>query len=502
MRKCYMSEFRIGNGFMSSNKGSTGSMSAREISNGVAEKKCSAFEITKMYIEKVKTTEETIGAFLTICEESAKAQAKVIDEKIRAGMPVGRLAGVPVAVKDNICTDGIRTTCASKMLESFIPPYNATVVEKLMGEDAIIIGKTNMDEFAMGSSTENSAFKITKNPRDIDRVPGGSSGGSAAAVASGMVPVSLGSDTGGSIRQPAAFCGIVGLKPTYGLVSRYGLIAFGSSLDQIGPLSKTVEDSALMLQVIQGKDDKDSTSYRGEYQQDYAGRLGMDIKGLKIGVLKEYITDGLDSEIASSIKDSIRHFESIGAAVDEISLPAAGDGLSAYYIISSAEASSNLARYDGIRYGYRAKDYADIEELIEKSRSEAFGTEVKRRIMLGTYALSSGYYDAYYNRAQKYRKVLRSQLAGVFGSYDLILGPTTPVLPFKIGERSGDPLQMYLADIYTIIVNLAGLPAISIPCGFSREGLPIGIQLIGPHYGEQTMLQAAYALEQELKLEL
>lgn len=480
----------------------SGFMGIHEISSGVAGKKYSAEEIARTYIEKIKAADETIGAFLTICEESAIAQAKAVDEKIRDGKQPGRLAGVPVAVKDNICTDGIRTTCASKMLENFIPPYNATVVQKLLSEDAIIIGKTNMDEYAMGSSTENSAFKITKNPRDVTRVPGGSSGGSAAAVASGMVPVALGSDTGGSIRQPAAFCGTVGLKPTYGLVSRYGLIAFGSSLDQIGPLSKTVEDSALMLEVIQGKDEKDSTSYRGEYRQDYTGILGRGIKDLKIGVLREYFTDGLDSEIASSVNESIRCLECLGAAVDEISLPAAGDGLSAYYIISSAEASSNLARYDGIRYGYRPKDYADLDELMEKSRSEAFGAEVKRRIMLGTYALSSGYYDAYYNRAQKYRKLLRSQLAGVFEKYDLILGPTSPVLPFKIGERSGDPLQMYLADIYTIIVNLAGLPAISIPCGFSREGLPIGLQLIGPHYREATILQTAYALEQELKLDI
>ena len=358
-----------------------------------------------------------------------------------------------------------------------------------------------MDEFAMGSSTENSAFRITKNP-GCHQSPGGLvrriSRGSCRRYGAGIA----GSDTGGSIRQPAAFCGIVGLKPTYGLVSRYGLIAFGSSLDQIGPMSKTVEDCALMLEAIQGRDDRDSTSYRGEYQQDYAGRLSGDIKGLKIAVLKEYFTDGLENEIASSLNESIRRLEGLETSVDEVSLPAAGDGLSAYYIISSAEASSNLARYDGIRYGYRPKEYADVDELMEKSRSEAFGTEVKRRIMLGTYALSSGYYDAYYKRAQKYRKLLRSQLAGVFEKYDLILGPTSPVLPFKIGERSGDPLQMYLADIYTIIVNLAGLPAISVPCGFSRDGLPIGLQLIGPHYGEQVLLQAAYALEQDLKLGL
>jgi aspartyl-tRNA(Asn)/glutamyl-tRNA(Gln) amidotransferase subunit A len=477
-------------------------MSAFEIIKGIAEKRFSAEEVFESHMKRIKEKDPDIGAFLTLCEEQGLAQARTVDKKISEGRPVGRLAGVPTAVKDNICTDGIRTTCASKMLGDFIPPYNATVVEKLLDEDAVIVGKTNMDEFAMGSSTENSAFKITKNPRDTTRVPGGSSGGSAAAVAAGMVPAALGSDTGGSIRQPAAFCGAVGLKPTYGLVSRYGLIAFGSSLDQIGPVTRTVTDSALMLEVIQGHDKKDSTSYSGEYRQNYTDCLKKDIKGLRIAVPKEFFSDGLDEEIAASVQESIRCLEGLGAAVDEISLPAAGDGLSAYYIISSAEASSNLARYDGIRYGYRAKDYANVDELMEKSRSEAFGTEVKRRIMLGTYALSSGYYDAYYNRAQKYRKVLRKQFAEVFGSYDLILGPTSPVLPFKIGERSSDPLKMYLADVYTIIVNLAGLPAISVPCGSSREGLPVGLQLIGPHYGECKILQAAYAFEQEMKPEV
>jgi aspartyl-tRNA(Asn)/glutamyl-tRNA(Gln) amidotransferase subunit A len=477
-------------------------MSAWDISKGIAEKKFSAEEVFESHIKIIKEKDPEIGAFLTVCEEQALEQARAVDKKISEGKPVGRLAGVPTAIKDNMCTDGTRTTCASKMLEDFIPPYNATVVDKLLDEDAVIIGKTNMDEFAMGSSTENSAFKITKNPRDITRVPGGSSGGSAAVVAAGMVPVSLGSDTGGSIRQPAAFCGVVGLKPTYGLVSRYGLIAFGSSLDQIGPVSNTVQDSALMLEVIQGHDRRDSTSFSGEYYKDYAACLKKDISGMKIAVPKEFFIEGLDEEIAASVRESIKCFEGLGAVVEEISLPAAGDGLAAYYIISSAEASSNLARYDGIRYGYRAKDYTNIDELIEMSRSEAFGAEVKRRIMLGTYALSSGYYDAYYNRAQKYRKVLKGQFEEVFGKYDLILGPTSPVLPFRIGERSSDPLQMYLADIYTIIVNLAGVPAISIPCGKSREGLPVGLQLIGPHYGESRILQAAYAFEQEIKLEL
>lgn len=487
---------------MSSEYKSGGYMSAVEIKRGIESKCFSAEEITKKYLNKIKAADTVIGAFLTVCEESALSQARAIDEKIGAGKPLGRLAGVPVAIKDNICTDGIRTTCASKMLEDFIPPYNAEVVEKLLCADAVIIGKTNMDEFAMGSSTENSAFKTTRNPRDIARVPGGSSGGSAAAVAGDMAPVSLGSDTGGSIRQPAAFCGIVGLKPTYGLVSRYGLIAFGSSLDQIGPLSKTVADAASMLEVIQGHDTKDSTSYSGEYPTNYTAGLADGVKGLKIAVPKEFFTAGLDEEIASAIKMSISRFEGLGAEIDEISLPLVNEGLSAYYIISSAEASSNLARYDGIRYGYRTGEFENLVDLIEKSRSEAFGPEVKRRIMLGTYALSSGYYDAYYNRAQKYRDILKEQLASVFGRYDIILGPTSPVLPFKIGERSSGPLEMYLADIYTINVNLAGLPAISVPCGFSREGLPVGLQLTGSHFGEMKLLKAAYALEQDLRPKL
>ncbi len=477
-------------------------MSAREIIDGITEKKFTAVEIAEDCIAEIKASDAEIGAFLTICEEQALAQARAVDRRIREGVPAGRLAGVPVAIKDNICTDGILTTCASRMLEDFIPPYNATVVEMLLAEGAVVVGKTNMDEFAMGSSTENSAFKITKNPIDITRVPGGSSGGSAAAVAAGMVPLSLGSDTGGSIRQPAAFCGVVGMKPTYGLVSRYGLIAFGSSLDQIGAFSRTVSDCALTLQVIQGNDKRDSTSHRGEYQKDYTFGFGKNIKGLRIGAPREFFRNGLDDEIAVSVKESIKCFESLGAIVDEISFPASGDGLSAYYIISSAEASSNLARYDGIRYGYRTQEYENINELMAKSRSEAFGTEVKRRIMLGTYALSSGYYDEYYKRAQKYRKVLMGQFDEIFNSYDLILGPTSPVLPFKIGERSSEPLQMYLADVYTVIVNLAGLPAISIPCGFSCEGLPVGLQLIGPRFGEGKILQAAYRLEQEMKLGL
>lgn len=480
----------------------SGFLSAVEIREGIGAKRFSAREIISECFKYIKHKECEIDAFLTLCEDRAMEQAKAIDAKVEGGKALGVLAGVPVAIKDNICTDGIRTTCASKMLEDFIPPYNATVIQKLLNEDAIIVGKTNMDEFGMGSSTENSAFKITKNPCDTSRVPGGSSGGSAASVASGMVPVALGTDTGGSIRQPAAFCGVTGLKPTYGLVSRFGLIAFGSSLEQIGPIAKNVKDCALLQSVIQGSDKMDSTSYKGEYYKDYLNNLDAGIKGLRIAVPENFFSEGLDEEIACSIKESIEILKALGAKVYEITFPVAEEGLSAYYIISSAEASSNLARYDGIRYGYRTKEYETFDDLIEKSRSESFGTEVKRRIMLGTYVLSSGYYDKYYNRAQKYRKVLKRQFEEIFKEYDIILGPTSPVLPFKIGEKMSNPLEMYLADIYTINVNLAGIPAISLPCGFSHEGLPVGLQLIGAPFGEEKILKAAFALEKALDLRL
>ncbi len=475
-------------------------MTADEIRSGIINKSFTALEVVTSLFERIGKVESKVDGYLTLCEEEAKKQAKRIDEKIAKGEAVGKLAGIPIAIKDNICTDGIKTTCASKILNDFIPPYDATVVKKLKEADAIIIGKTNMDEFAMGSSTENSSFKKTKNPWDLDRVPGGSSGGSGAVVGAGMSPLSLGSDTGGSIRQPAAFCGVVGLKPTYGLVSRFGLIAFGSSLDQIGPFSKTVKDCALTLEVIQGEDKLDSTSVKQSFTEDYLSTIENGVKGMKIGVPSEFFQSGLDEEIAASIKNSIEKFKEMGAIVEEISLPITEAGLSAYYIISSAEASSNLARFDGIRYGYRTAEFEGIDELIEKTRTEAFGDEVKRRIMLGTYALSSGYYDAYYNRAQKLRKLIKEQFKKAFETYDVILSPTSPVLPFKIGEKSNDPVEMYLADIYTININLAGIPAVSVPCGFSESGLPIGIQIIGDHYEEEKILRAAYALEQELKL--
>lgn len=458
--------------------------------------------LVQSYIEEISKTEPTVNAFLTLTCDEALAKAKEIDAKIKAGETLGRLAGIPIAIKDNICTEGVSTTCASKMLGDFVPPYDATVVKKLLAEDAIIIGKTNMDEFAMGSSTENSAFKKTLNPRDTTRVPGGSSGGSAAAVGGKMAPVSLGSDTGGSIRQPAAFCGVVGLKPTYGLVSRFGLIAFGSSLDQIGPFSNSVEDSAYILNIISGTDELDSTSIRDLKEIDYTANLKDGIKGMKIGVPEEFFGEGLDEEIKASVKNGLEKLKELGAEVETFSLPIIKDGLAAYYIMSSAEASTNLDRYDGIRYGYRTKNYTNVDELMENSRTEGFGTEVKRRIMMGTYALASGYYDAYYKKADSFRQKLRHDLKIIFKKYDLIVGPVSPILPFKIGEKNADPLAMYLADIYTINVNLAGNPAISIPSGVSSEGLPIGIQLMGDMLCEEKIFKAAYSLEQALALEL
>ncbi|MNM62103.1 Glutamyl-tRNA(Gln) amidotransferase subunit A [compost metagenome] len=475
-------------------------LQANEIRESIIARRFTAVEVVTALFDRIKEVEPKVQAYITLCEEEALERAKEIDKKIAAGEPVGRLAGVPIAIKDNICTDGTLTTCASKMLGDFVPPYDATVIKKLLKEDAIIIGKTNMDEFAMGSSTENSSFKTTKNPWDLTRVPGGSSGGSAAVVAAGLSPISLGSDTGGSIRQPAAFCGVVGFKPTYGIVSRFGLIAFGSSLDQIGPFSKSVTDAALTLEVIQGEDSLDSTSYKGEIKGDYLSTLADGVKGMKIGVPKEFFQSSLDEEISDSIKQSIQVLKDLGAEVSEMSLPITEEGLSAYYIISSAEASSNLARFDGVRYGYRPEEFSNIDDLMVKSRTEAFGTEVKRRIMLGTYALSSGYYDAYYNRAHKLKKKIKEEFKKAFDEYDVILSPTTPTVAFKCGEKSEDPLSMYLADIYTVNANLAGIPAISIPCALSKEGLPIGLQILGPHFGEEKILKAAYALEQELKV--
>lgn len=475
-------------------------MDISQIRDGIKDGSFTAVEVITSLFERIKTIDPKVKSYLRLCEKEALDKAKIVDKKIANNEPVGALAGVPIAIKDNICIDGITTTCASKMLEDFVPPYNATVIEKLLKEDAIIVGKTNMDEFAMGSSTENSAFQVTKNPWDLERVPGGSSGGSAACVAAGLAPISLGSDTGGSIRQPAAFCGVVGLKPTYGLVSRFGLIAFGSSLDQIGPFAKSVKDAALTLQVIQGDDKLDSTTNKDNIHTEYLPTLADGVKEMKVAVPKEFFKSALDDEIKDSLLNTIELLKSLGAEVTEISLPITEEGLSAYYIISSAEASSNLARFDGIRYGYRPKEFSSVDELMLKSRTEAFGPEVKRRIMLGTYALSSGYYDAYYNRAQKLKKKIKEEFKKVFEEYDVILSPTSPTLPFKCGEKISDPLQMYLADIYTININLAGIPAISLPVSKSKSGLPIGLQILGPHFGEEKIFKVAYAIEQEVKI--
>lgn len=477
-------------------------MSIKEMVSKIKSQEITSEELVSSYVNQINEREKDVNAFLTLMCDEAVEKAKEIDEKIKKGEKTGKLAGIPIAIKDNICTEGVKTTCASKMLGDFVPPYDATVIKKLIAEDAIIIGKANMDEFAMGSSTENSAFKKTSNPRDLSRVPGGSSGGSAAAVGAGMCPVSLGSDTGGSIRQPAAFCGVVGIKPTYGLVSRFGLIAFGSSLDQIGPFTNSVEDNAYILSIIAGTDMYDSTSIRDLKEVDYTKNLKDGIKGMKIGVPKEFFGEGLDSEIAECMEKNLKQLEELGAEVERFSLPIIKDGLAAYYIMSSAEASTNLARYDGIRYGYKTENYTSVDELMLNSRSEGFGPEVKRRIMMGTYALSSGYYDAYYNKADQFRAKLRHDLKKTFEKYDLIAGPVSPVLPFKLGEKNEDPLSMYLADIYTINVNLAGNPAISIPGGISREGLPIGIQIMGDTLCEEKIYKAAFALEEALGLDL
>lgn len=476
--------------------------SIKELVNKIQNQEVSCVDVVTSYIKSINEKEDLINAFLLLQTDKALEKAKELDERIKKGEKVGRLAGIPIAIKDNMCTRGVATTCASKMLEDFVPPYDATVIKKLEEEDAILIGKTNLDEFAMGSSTENSAFKITKNPIDTTRVPGGSSGGSAAAVGSDMVPLALGSDTGGSIRQPASFCGIVGMKPTYGLVSRYGLIAFGSSLDQIGPFSKNIEDNAYLLNIIAGEDELDGTTTKGIEKKDYMKDLDSGIKGMKIGIPVEFIEEkGLDPEIRAAVLKDIEVLKELGAEVEEFSLPSTKDGLAPYYIISSAEASSNLARFDSIRYGYRAKDFDSVEDLVEKSRSEGFGKEVKRRIMLGTYALSSGYYDAYYNKAQKFRAKLKQDFKKAFKKYDIIMGPVSPILPFKIGERCEDPTAMYLADIYTININLATVPALSMPGGKSSEGLPIGIQLIGDLFSEDKIYKVGYALEKKLNLE-
>ena len=473
-------------------------LTVHELQEKIKNKELTSRKIVEAYNNKIEKKEKDIQAFVTTLEEEALKKAEEIDNRRENGEVLGEFAGIPIGIKDNICTKGIKTTCSSKMLENFISPYDATVIEKLNKENIINLGKLNMDEFAMGGSTEHSYFKKTRNPYNLNKVPGGSSGGSAAAVAAGMVPWALGSDTGGSIRQPASFCGVVGLKPTYGLVSRYGLVAFASSLDQIGPITKDVYDNALLLNIITGHDKKDSTSVEKE-KIDYTKCLKNDVKGLKIGVPKEFFAEGINKEVKESLENAIKKYKDLGAIVEEISLDVAKYSLATYYIIACAEASSNLGRFDGIRYGHRAKEFKNLKELYKKSRSEGFGPEVKRRIILGTYVLSSGYYDAYYKKAQQVRTLVMNEFNKAFEKYDVILTPTSPTVAFDIGSKTSNPLEMYLSDICTVSVNIAGLPGISIPCGVDKEGMPIGMQLIGNKFKEEVILNAAYTFEQSTK---
>ena len=473
-------------------------LTVHELVEKLKENELTSEEITKAYIDRINDKEKDVGAFVTLTTDDAEKKASKIDNQRKEKKETLQFAGIPIGIKDNLCTKGVKTTCSSKMLENFVSPYDATVVEKLNKEGIISLGKLNMDEFAMGSSTENSAIKITHNPWDLNRVPGGSSGGSAAAVAGDLVPWALGSDTGGSIREPAAFCGVVGLKPTYGLVSRYGLVAFASSLDQVGPITKDVKDNAMLLNIIAGHDEKDSTSYNIE-KKDYTKNLEKDIKGMKIGVPKEFFGEGINEEVKGQLNKAIETYKKLGAIVEETSLDVAQASLAAYYIIACAEASSNLGRFDGIRYGYRAKDYTTLKELYVNSRTEGFGDEVKRRIILGTYVLSSGYYDAYYKKAQKVRTYVKNEFDKAFQKYDVLLTPVSPNTAFKIGEKCNNPMEMYLADICTVSINIAGVPAISLPCGVDKEGMPVGMQLIGNRFEEEKILNVAYKFEQEIK---
>ncbi len=451
--------------------------------------------ITESVIVRIKAVDGKVNAYITVAEEAALRQAEKADKRIKTGDTSSPLLGIPIAVKDNMCTEGIKTTCASKILGNFVPPYDATVVKKLNQAGYVLCGKPNMDEFAMGSSTENSGFFITRNPWDLERIPGGSSGGSAAAVAADECIGALGSDTGGSIRQPAACCGVVGLKPTYGRVSRYGLVAFASSLDQIGPITKDVTDTALLMNVISGHDARDSTSANIP-SPDFTKRLKKDVKGMTIGMPKEYFIEGMDPEVEKAIKGAVKTLEGLGATVKEVSLPHTRYAVATYYILATSEASSNLARYDGVKYGVRAGSPKDLLDMYQKTRNRGFGPEVKRRIMLGTYALSAGYYEAYYKKGQQVRTLIKGDFDEAFKAVDVIATPTAPTAAFKIGEKSADPLQMYLSDIFTISVNLAGIPGISLPCGFTSGGLPIGLQLLGRHFDEESIIHVAFAYEQ------
>jgi aspartyl-tRNA(Asn)/glutamyl-tRNA(Gln) amidotransferase subunit A len=470
---------------------------ALEIAQAVRAKERSAREVAEQYLQNIDGRESDIHAFNYVMRDEALAAADALDARIAKGEDVGPLAGVPVALKDNMCTDGVATTCSSKILEGWKPPYDATVVQKLREAGTVLIGKTNLDEFAMGASTENSAYGPTKNPLDLTRVPGGSSGGSAAATAAGFVPIALGSDTGGSIRQPASLCGVTGFKPTYGRVSRYGLIAFASSLDQIGPFANNVADTAAVLQAISGYDPMDSTSIKADVP-DYSAVLHQGVDGLRIGIVSEMMGEGISPLTQQRVREAAEVFGKNGAKVEEVSVPSTQYGISAYYVIAPAEASSNLARYDGVRYGLR-KEGEDIVQMYSRTRAEGFGAEVKRRIMLGTYALSSGYYDAYYGKAQRVRTLMIRDFAAAYENFDLLIAPTSPTTAFKIGEKSDDPLTMYLNDVCTIPANLAGLPAMSVPFGLGEENLPVGVQILGKALDEATILRAAAVLENEAK---
>ena len=470
------------------------SLSLRQLSGCLRSGELTAVQAAEAYLASIRENDPSIRAYLSVLEEKAMGQAAETDRRRARGEALSPLAGVPVGIKDNICTKGVTTTCASRMLEQFVPPYSAHVIEKLEEAGAVMLGKLNMDEFAMGSSTENSFFQITHNPRDPSRVPGGSSGGSAAAVAAGEAAFALGSDTGGSIRQPAAFCGVVGMKPTYGTVSRYGLVAFASSLDQVGPLTRDVADSAMVMDCIAGHDSRDSTSIRMD-KLPYASQLGQDIRGIKIALPEEFFGEGLSEDVRKGIELAAGRFQDLGAEIVRVSMPTLTHALPAYYIISSAEASSNLARFDGIRYGYRSPDYEDITSLYKNSRSEGFGEEVKRRIMLGTFALSSGYYDAYYKKALQVRTLITRDYSRIFAACDCILSPVAPTTAYKIGEKTATPLEMYLGDIYTVPVNIAGLPGLSMPCAAASDGMPVGMQLIGPAFSEPLLYRVGYAYE-------
>lgn len=470
--------------------------SIRDLHEQLTSKERSAVEIAQEALDRIQSLEPTLHSFLHVTADKALDQARHIDQAIAAGDDIGLLAGIPIGIKDNMCTQGIPTTCASRILENFVPPYESTVTQKIAAAGAVMVGKTNLDEFAMGGSTENSAFHPTSNPWDIERVPGGSSGGSAAAVAAGECTISLGSDTGGSIRQPASFCGVVGMKPTYGLVSRYGLVAFASSLDQIGPFARSVEDAAILLGAIAGYDPKDSTSLKTNIP-DYTANLTAELpKGTRVGIIKETFGEGLDPIVEKSVMQAVEHFKGMGATVQEITCPQFRYGLPTYYIIAPSEASANLARYDGVKYGFRKGEAEDLMQMYTRTRAEGFGPEVKRRIMIGTYALSAGYYDAYYLKAQKVRTLIKQDFEKAFEQVDVLVSPTAPTTAFKMGAKSEDPLSMYLLDLMTIPVNLAGLPGLSLPCGFDEDGMPIGLQIIGNVLQEEKVLQVAYAYEQ------